>query len=42
MNFKKYILLLLATLFFSVPGFAEKSDFLGRGGSSCEWGGEAV
>ncbi len=26
-NFKKYILGLLATLFFSAPSFAEKTDF---------------
>jgi hypothetical protein len=31
MNFKKHILLLLITLFFSVPSFAEKSDFFGKG-----------
>jgi hypothetical protein len=31
MNFKKYILLLFATLFLSVPSFAEKSDFFGEG-----------
>jgi hypothetical protein len=31
MNFKKYILLVLATLFLSVPSFAEKNDFLGKG-----------
>jgi hypothetical protein len=30
MNFKKYILLLLATLFFSVPSFAEKNVFFGK------------
>ncbi|MDZ4756974.1 MAG: hypothetical protein SGJ10_02390 [Bacteroidota bacterium] len=31
MNFKKYILGLLVTLFFSVPSFAEKIDFFGKG-----------
>ena len=31
MNFKKYILGLLVTLFFSVPSFAEKTDFFGKG-----------
>lgn len=31
MNFKKYIIGLLVTLFFSVPSFAEKSDFFGKG-----------
>jgi hypothetical protein len=31
MNFKKYILLFVATLFFSVPSFAEKNVFLGEG-----------
>jgi hypothetical protein len=31
MSFKKYILLLLTTLFLSVPSFAEKSDFFGKG-----------
>jgi hypothetical protein len=31
MNFKKYILLVLATLFLSVPSFAEKNDFFGKG-----------
>jgi hypothetical protein len=31
MNFRKYILLLLATLFFSVGSFAEKNVFLGEG-----------
>jgi hypothetical protein len=31
MNFKKHILLLLITLFFSVPSFAEKTCFLGEG-----------
>ena len=31
MNFKRYILLLLATLFLSVPATAEKSDFFGKG-----------
>jgi hypothetical protein len=31
MNFRKYILLVLATLFLSVPSFAEKSDFFGKG-----------
>lgn len=31
MNFKKYILLLLTTLFLSVPSFAEKNVFLGKG-----------
>ena len=30
MNFKKYILLVLATLFLSVPSFAEKNDFFGE------------
>jgi hypothetical protein len=30
MSFKKYILLLLTTLFLSVPSFAEKSDFFGK------------
>lgn len=31
MSFKKYILLVLATLFLSVPSFAGKSDFFGEG-----------
>jgi hypothetical protein len=31
MGFKKYIILLLTTLFLSVPSFAEKSDFFGKG-----------
>jgi hypothetical protein len=31
MNFKKYILLFVATLFFSVPSFAEKNVFWGAG-----------
>jgi hypothetical protein len=31
MSFKKYILLLLTTLFLSVPSFAEKSTFFGKG-----------
>jgi hypothetical protein len=31
MSFKKYLLLLLTTLFLSVPSFAEKSDFFGKG-----------
>lgn len=31
MNFKKYILLVLATLFLSVPSFAEKNVFFGEG-----------
>jgi hypothetical protein len=42
MNFKKYILLVLATLFLSVPSFAEKNDFFGKGevvvqGAGNEW-----
>ena len=31
MNFKKYIVRLLVTLFFSVPSFSEKSVFFGKG-----------
>lgn len=30
-NFKKYLLGILATLFLSVPSFAEKTDFFGKG-----------
>jgi hypothetical protein len=41
MSFKKYILLLLTTLFLSVPSFAEKSDFFGKGEEVLQQAGNA-
>jgi hypothetical protein len=42
MNFKKHILLLLITLFFSVPSFAEKTCFLGEGKEVIQGAGNLV
>jgi hypothetical protein len=42
MNFKKYILLVLATLLLSVPSFAEKNDFFGEGKELVQGAGSLV
>jgi hypothetical protein len=41
-NFKKYILLFLATLFLSVPSFAEKNVFFGEGKELVQGAGKVL